>query len=87
MGSIIKAHFVSEGGIAAVSPEMRFAASVASFGQKLRGSVHLKNMSYDSIRALAVSGRGRDANGYRAEFIGLVALAEAMNRKIVAARQ
>ena len=73
--------------IAAVSPDIRFAASVASFGQKLQGSMHLKDMSYDAIRLLAVSGRGTDPNGYRAEFIGLIALAEAMSRKVVAASQ
>ncbi len=73
--------------MAEISPDMRFAASVASFGQKLRGSDYLNAMTYDAIRKLAVSGRGADANGYRAEFINLIALAEAMAERVVAARQ
>ena len=70
--------------MSAVSPDMRFAASVAAFGQKLQGSVHLKGMTYEAIRRLAISGRGTDPNGYRAEFIGLVALAKAMSTSLAA---
>jgi len=60
----------------ALPEDMRFAAAVAAFGQKLRGGRYLNNMSYDDIITLAQSGRGEDEFGYRAEFINLVRLAK-----------
>jgi len=59
------------GDIADISDDMRFAAAVAAFGQKLKGS-NYGDMSWADIRALAQSGRGADENGYRAEFIQLI---------------
>jgi len=60
------------GDIADVSDDMRFAASVAAFGQKLKGSAYGSAMGWDDIEALARSGKGEDDSGYRAEFIRLV---------------
>ena len=60
------------GDIADVGDDMRFAAAVAAFGQKLRGSDYAGAMSWDAIAALARSGKGTDDSGYRAEFIQLV---------------
>lgn len=59
------------GDIADISDDMRFAAAVAAFGQKLKGSDY-GDMSWADIRALAQSGRGADESGYRAEFIQLI---------------
>jgi Ca-activated chloride channel homolog len=56
------------GDIADVGDDMRFAAAVAAFGQKLKGSSY-GAMSWDAIAALAQSGRGADEGGYRAEFM------------------
>ncbi|MGI9412099.1 MAG: YfbK domain-containing protein, partial [Hyphomicrobiales bacterium] len=72
--------------IAKVSGDMRFAAGVAAFGQKLRGETHLEDMSYDAIRKLARSGRGADPYGRRAEFLSLIGLARSMGESAVAAR-
>jgi Ca-activated chloride channel family protein len=58
--------------IAEISEDMRFAAAVAAFGQKLRGSDYGSAMSWSAVEALARSGKGEDASGYRAEFIQLV---------------
>ncbi|GLQ08262.1 hypothetical protein GCM10007913_01940 [Devosia yakushimensis] len=58
--------------ISAVSDDARFAAAVAAFGQKLKGSDYVRGMSWDAIRALAQSGKGADESGYRAEFIQLL---------------
>ncbi len=58
--------------IDAVSGEMRFAAAVAAFGQKLKGSVYGTGIDWAGIEALARSGRGEDEGGYRAEFIQLI---------------
>ncbi len=62
-----------------LSKDMRFAASVAAFGQKLRGISFLEDYSYDNILKLAASGRGSDDYGYRAEFLSLVRLAKSLS--------
>jgi Ca-activated chloride channel homolog len=56
--------------------EARFAASVAAFGQPLRGGEYTGGFSYDDVVALAQANKGGDEFGYRAEFINLVRLAE-----------
>lgn len=60
------------GDIDAVSPDMKFAAAVAAFGQKLKGSNYGGSMSWSDIAMLAQTGRGADTSGYRAEFMGLI---------------
>ncbi|MGB5216004.1 MAG: YfbK domain-containing protein [Anderseniella sp.] len=58
------------------SRDDRFAASVAAFGQVLRGGRYTGSFSYDDVVALAQSAKGEDRFGYRAEFINLVRLAK-----------
>lgn len=58
--------------------DMRFAAAVAAFGQKLRGSGYVSGMEWDEIRTLAQSGRVDDETGRRAEFIRLVGIAASL---------
>ena len=70
--------------LAGVPRDMRFAAAVAAFGQKLGGSDHLADMNFGAIRKLATAARGKDPHGYRAEFLGLIGLAEAMSERVVA---
>jgi Ca-activated chloride channel family protein len=60
----------------AVPPEQRFAVAVAAFAQRLRGESALDSYSFGSIAALANSARGVDPEGYRAEFVRLVRMAE-----------
>ncbi len=60
------------------SIDFRFAASVSGFGQLLRGSDYLSDWDYTQVIALAKAGRGSDRNGYRAEFVKLVELADAL---------
>ena len=57
-------------GVSEVGEDFRFAAAVAAFGQKLRGSIHAA-MSWDQVIELARDARGKDDGGYRSEFIGL----------------
>jgi Ca-activated chloride channel family protein len=52
--------------------DLRFAASVASFGMLLRDSEHKGNATAASVLSLARGATGEDEDGYRAEFIGLV---------------
>jgi len=56
--------------------ETRFAAAVAAFGQLLRGGRYTGGYSYDDVAALALSAKGDDPFGYRAEFVNLVRLAK-----------
>jgi Ca-activated chloride channel homolog len=57
--------------------EARFAASVAAFGQILRGGVHTGDYAFDDVVDLANANKGKDEFGYRAEFVNLVRLAKA----------
>ncbi len=59
------------------SADARFAAAVAAFGQKLKGS-NYGELSWNEIRALAQGARGEDENGYRAEFVQLIDMAKAL---------
>ncbi|MDJ0834277.1 MAG: VWA domain-containing protein [Gammaproteobacteria bacterium] len=63
----------------AVSDNLRFAASVAAFGDLLRGGQNLQQFDYADVAKLASHARGQDKHGYRAEFISLVELAEALD--------
>jgi len=58
------------------SDDMRFATAVAAAGQKLRGDTQLEDFSYQDLIKLATKAKGEDENGYRAEFIQLMRLAE-----------
>lgn len=62
--------------ITQTSPDMRFAAAVAGFGQLLQGSAHIGNFTFDDVAKLAEQGRGTDPFGYRTEFLNLVRLAK-----------
>ncbi len=57
-----------------------FAASVAAFGQKLRGGKYLEDFSYEDIAQLARQSRGNDPHGYRSEFMQLVNLANTLDK-------
>jgi len=60
------------------SERFRFSASVAGFGQLLRGGRYTDNYQYEDVIELARNARGRDAFGYRGEFISLVNLAKSL---------
>jgi len=67
--------------LAKTSDRFRFSASVAAFGQQLRGANYLQNYSYTDILALARHSRGQDPFGYRGEFVKLVNLAKSLDSK------
>jgi len=66
--------------VLSLSSDLRFAASVAAFGQKLRSDSRLGDYGYDEIAKLASSARGDDPFGYRSEFVSLVRLAKTLSR-------
>ncbi len=61
---------------AAGSENFEFATAVAQFGMLLRNSEFKSNASYKSVLELARKAKGKDNEGYRAEFIKLVEVAE-----------
>ncbi len=66
------------------SVDFRFAAAVAGFGQLLRGGKYMEQFDYDDVRTLASGARGRDAFGYRGEFVTLVNLAQSLSGQAAA---
>ncbi len=76
--SVLREFVVEDGGAAMqdASVDFRWAAAVAGFGMLLRDSPHKGQVSWGRVLALASSGKGRDAHGYRAEFIELVQAAQ-----------
>jgi len=62
------------------SDNFNFAASVAAFGQKLRGGQYLESFTYDDIANLARQSRANDQHGYRSEFMQLVSLAGTLDK-------
>jgi Ca-activated chloride channel family protein len=57
----------------------RFAAAVAAFGQKIKGSSYGETITWEQIADLANGSKGPDTNGYRAEFVQMVNLAALLN--------
>ena len=65
--------------LSVASPDFRFAAAVAQFGLLLRQSEQRGTATYAATATLAEAARGTDADGYRAEFVRLVRLAEGLS--------
>ncbi|TSJ44630.1 VWA domain-containing protein [Mucilaginibacter corticis] len=53
------------------SDDFRFAAAVAEYGMLLRESEFKQNSKFDQLITMAKSAKGKDDDGYRAEFIRL----------------
>lgn len=60
------------------SEAFRFAAAVAGFGELLRGGEYTRDWGYAEMLALAQSAKGKDAYGYRGEFIQMATLAQSL---------
>lgn len=63
------------------SDDFRFAAAVAAFGMKMKGSPHMGDITWDGIRSLAKSALGEDEGSHRAEFLTLVEKAKQLDAK------
>ena len=63
------------------SDNFRFAAAVAEFGMLLRNSDFRQNANIEQVISLAASAKGKDHNGYRAEFISLVQSSTSLVKK------
>ena len=78
---VIKASDI-ETRLADSSDRYRFSASVAGFGQLLRGGKYTHDFAYDDVLELARKARGNDSFGYRGEFISLVNLAKSLSSQV-----
>jgi Ca-activated chloride channel family protein len=76
----------AHGDIATASDNLRFAAAVAEMGMLLRDSKYKGDASYDEVRQLAQKSLGRDAEGYRADFLTMIAAASRLPKAEVAAK-
>ncbi|HEY7640966.1 MAG TPA: VWA domain-containing protein [Steroidobacteraceae bacterium] len=80
---------VAKGSVATLeklSPDFRFAASVAAFGQLLRGGKYVGNFGYAEVEKLARGALDDDPEGYRREFLALVKLADSLTPQAGAAQ-
>ena len=57
------------------SENLRWSAAVASFGMLLRGSPHVGSVGWNDVTQMASAAKGKDAEGYRSEFLVMVARA------------
>ncbi len=62
------------------SENCRFSSAVAEFGMLLRDSKFKGNADYKEVLTLARASKGKDEEGYRAEFIRLVEMAEVLKK-------
>jgi Ca-activated chloride channel family protein len=74
----------AHGDIAGASDNLRFAAAVAEIGMLLRDSKFKGDASYDEVRQLAMKSLGRDEEGYRADFLSMIAAASRLPKAEVA---
>ncbi len=77
--SRVPGRYGKDADLADASEDFRFRAAVAAFGQKLRGSETLADTTPPQIIKWGEQARGEDRQGYRAEFIKLVKLAEGLS--------
>ncbi len=63
------------------SIDSRFASAVAGYGMLLTHSQHLGRFTWEDCLRLAREGRGKDAEGYRAEFYRLVEMSELLAKQ------
>lgn len=63
-------------GLGETGDDFRFAAAVAGFGMRLKEQEPPAGLTYPLLLELAKKSRGRDEEGYRAEFIRLLETAE-----------
>ena len=77
--TLLEVPLAEKGGAFAAAPaDFRFAAAVAAFGMILRESEHKGTATLPVVAEIAGGALGRDAGGYRAEFLDLVRKAEAV---------
>ena len=72
--------------LSASSENFRWSAAVAEFGLLLRDSEYKGTATFAKAAKLAKQARGKDANGYRKEFIQMIELADKQNSTGIAGK-
>ncbi|MCD4824847.1 MAG: VWA domain-containing protein [Phycisphaerae bacterium] len=70
----------ADGKIGRQDKDFQFAAAVAGFGMILRDSPYKGTYTLAAVKELAAAAKGKDPNGYRAEFIALVKKAQKLKK-------
>ncbi|MEI8137629.1 MAG: YfbK domain-containing protein, partial [Bacteroidota bacterium] len=65
---------------ASTSENCKFSSAVAEFGMLLRDSQYKGDADFKTVMTLAKHSKGKDEEGYRAEFIRLVEMAELLKK-------
>ncbi|MCF6352882.1 MAG: von Willebrand factor type A domain-containing protein [Cyclobacteriaceae bacterium] len=63
------------------SDNFKWSAAIAEFGMILRGSKYIDTANFNQVIELANAAKGKDAFGYRAEFLRLVESAELLVKR------
>lgn len=71
---------IEKQGESGVSNDFRFAAAVAGYGMLLTDSKHINDFSWDTCLELVRSSRGKDVEGYRAEFLRIVEMSQILKK-------
>ena len=69
------------------SEDVRFSLAVAQFGLVLRDSDYLKDVDINNIIDLAQHSKGKDEEGYRAEFVCLVKAVKEMDSDLLSSKE
>lgn len=72
----------SQKSIEDASDNLKFSSAVAMFGMLLRNSEFKGNSEYQNVVNLANSGRGKDSDGYRSEFVRLVKVCSGLGNEV-----
>jgi Ca-activated chloride channel family protein len=72
--------------LSASSENFRWSAAVAEFGLLLRDSEYKGTATFAKAAKLAKQAKGKDANGYRKEFIQMIELADKQNNTGIAGK-
>jgi len=72
--------------LAGTTDDYRFSAAVAAFAQRLRGGEYLEGFDYPQIVELARHSRGKDARGYRSDFLRIAGLAQSLQPQPLAGK-
>jgi Ca-activated chloride channel family protein len=72
--------------LASSSENYRWSAAVAGFGMLMRKSKHCGTLRYDEVLTLAKGALGKDAHGYRAEFLTMVEMAKKLDGNVAAGK-
>ena len=67
--------------LAQASTDFRFKMAVAELGLLLRDSEFKQSANFEELVTLAKTGKGKDENGYRAEFIQIAENARILTKK------